>query len=106
MILPRLLLLFVRLCREHAAAGITFSRAQIHLLESQMSISMSVSRDQGQGFGSKMGAQQMFGLGMHPALLLFDQPHEWWTFLHPSSFILQPLDAMTNVLTCGVPSSD
>lgn len=35
MIPLRLLLLFVCFCSEHAAAEITFSKAQTHLLESQ-----------------------------------------------------------------------
>lgn len=35
-----------------------------------MSVLMFVARDQGQGFGRKMRAHEMFGLGMPPALLL------------------------------------
>lgn len=50
----------------------------------QMSILMFVSCDQGQGFGRKMGAQQMFGPGMPPALLLFDPLHD--PFGDPPSF--------------------
>lgn len=74
----RLLLKFVCFRSEHAAAEITFSKAQIHLLESQWPnerFDVCVPW-QSAGLWEKMGAQKMFEQGMFPTLMLLDTLHD------------------------------